>query len=341
MSLNANKPLLYLEFQQRLSVTEEDFQLCRAGANKYSFSLRYSMIRKIIYSAVFLALISTGVTYSQFGQNKKIVTIQLIKSQDKVHPNSLLKVAVKAKVDEGWHINSNKPNEDFLIGTTVASLNQKFPLAKVVFPNPKEITLGFSDKPVSVFEGEFTIGLLVNVDKALPVGNYKIPIQLDYQSCNNQSCMPPTSVKDSIEVSVVDSSTAVGEINQSEFQNIDLSKSPVVKESNENSIASLLDKSGLLIGLLAVFLGGLALNLTPCVYPLIPITIGYFGGQAEGRTSRLFLLGILYVLGMALTYSVIGVVNSLSGAVFGTLLQNPFVIIGVFYPPKTDQPPLL
>ena len=41
------------------------------------------------------------------------------------------------------------------------------------------------------------------------------------------------------------------------------------------------------------FLPGLALNLTPCVYPLIPITIGYFGGQAEGKTSRLVMLGLI------------------------------------------------
>jgi thiol:disulfide interchange protein DsbD len=60
---------------------------------------------------------------------------------------------------------------------------------------------------------------------------------------------------------------------------------------------------------------------------MVPITIGYFGGQAEGKTSRLVLLGLLYMLGMALTYSVVGVITSLSGAVFGSLLQNPIVII--------------
>ncbi len=287
------------------------------------------MIKKFFTSVIILAFLSAGLTSAQFGQESKIVTIQLIKGHDKVHANSLLKVAVKIHVENGWHINSDKPNEDFLIGTKIVSLNEKFPLAKIVFPKAKEITLGFSDKPVSVFEGDFVVGLLINIDKALPVGNYKIPIQLKYQSCNNQSCMPPTSVTDSVEISVVEKSETVGKINQDVFKDVDLSQNAVVEQSNESSIASLLERSGLLIGLLAVFLGGLALNLTPCVYPLIPITIGYFGGQAEGRTSRLFLLGILYVLGMALTYSVIGVVTSLSGAVFGTLLQNTFVVIGI------------
>ncbi|MGA7837026.1 MAG: cytochrome c biogenesis protein CcdA, partial [Ignavibacteriaceae bacterium] len=90
-----------------------------------------------------------------------------------------------------------------------------------------------------------------------------------------------------------------------------------------------LESHGLLIGLLLVFLGGLALNLTPCVYPLIPITIGYFGGQSEGSTKKLFLMGLLFVIGLALTYSVIGVVTALSGAVFGSLLQNTYVILSI------------
>jgi thiol:disulfide interchange protein DsbD len=81
--------------------------------------------------------------------------------------------------------------------------------------------------------------------------------------------------------------------------------------------------------LILVFLGGLALNLTPCVYPLIPITIGYFGGQSEGSTGKLFVMGILFLLGMAVTYSAVGIVTALTGAIFGALLQNTFVILGI------------
>lgn len=71
----------------------------------------------------------------------------------------------------------------------------------------------------------------------------------------------------------------------------------------------------------------MALNLTPCVYPLIPITIGYFGGQAEGKTSRLAMMGLLYVVGIAITYSVIGVVTALTGGILGALLQEWYVLV--------------
>jgi thiol:disulfide interchange protein DsbD len=287
------------------------------------------MIKKFFYIQLVVGLIFFQNTFAQFGGNSSTVKTELIAGQDKVHPNSLLKIAFKAKIENGWHINSDKPNEDFLIGTKVVSLNKKFQLAKVVFPKAKEIPLGFSEKPVSVFEGDIVIGLLINIDKALPLGKYTIPMQLKYQACNDQTCMPPTSVSDSIEISVVDSIVSVASINKEVLKDVNLEEATAIHSQNENSLTSLLEKSGLIFSLLIVFLGGLALNLTPCVYPLIPITVGYFGGQAEGKTGRLFLLGILYVLGMALTYSIIGVITSLSGAVFGTLMQNPFVIIGI------------
>ena len=84
--------------------------------------------------------------------------------------------------------------------------------------------------------------------------------------------------------------------------------------------------------LLGIFAGGMALNLTPCVYPMIPITVSYFGGQAtkggEGR-GRLVVHGLCYMLGLAFTNSLLGVVASLTGGLMGAMLQNPIVLIVV------------
>ena len=287
------------------------------------------MLKKILFPFLVLTAISFVNTSAQFDQNKEVVKIKLESSQKKAARNSLLKVALKVSIEKGWHINSNKPHEDFLISTKVVSTDKRFPLANVEYPNAQDITLGFSDQPVSVFEGDIVINLLINIEKELSPGSYKIPIKVEYQSCNNQTCMPPTSVSDLFEVTVTDETAAATQVNQAETKPSEQAQTHVIQQNDDNTIASTLEKSGLFLSLLIIFLGGLALNLTPCVYPLIPITVGYFGGQSEGRTSKLFLLGILYVLGMALTYSVVGVITALSGAVFGTLLQNSFVIIGI------------
>ena len=143
------------------------------------------------------------------------------------------------------------------------------------------------------------------------------------------SCNAPTSIMDTINVEVADRTIPVNSINEDKFVNIDLSfTTPAAKEKVESDpISNALESQGLFLGLLLVFLGGLALNLTPCVYPLIPITVGYFGGQSEGSTTKLFFMGVLFILGLSVTYSAIGVITSLTGAVFGALLQSPIVIL--------------
>jgi thiol:disulfide interchange protein DsbD len=84
--------------------------------------------------------------------------------------------------------------------------------------------------------------------------------------------------------------------------------------------------------LLGVFLAGLLLNTTPCVYPIIPITIGFFVNQSASqkgkpKISKTFLMALMYVLGMALTYSLLGVIAAKSGGLFGAALQSPIVLI--------------
>ncbi len=81
--------------------------------------------------------------------------------------------------------------------------------------------------------------------------------------------------------------------------------------------------------LLGVMAGGLALNLTPCVYPLIPITVSYFGGKSGLGRGRLALHGVCYMMGLAVTNSLLGVAAALTGGLLGSLLQNPLVLLGV------------
>jgi thiol:disulfide interchange protein DsbD len=79
--------------------------------------------------------------------------------------------------------------------------------------------------------------------------------------------------------------------------------------------------------LLSIFLGGIALNLTPCVYPLVPITVAYFGTRKGQSRFTVALHGVLYVCGLAFTNSVLGVAASLTGGLIGSALQNPVVLV--------------
>lgn len=272
-----------------------------------------------------------------FAQGSDVVKIAVKESSVKVSQGDEFKTTLEITIDQTWHINSQKPNDDFLIPSEITAKGNGVKLIKVIYPEAHNIKLAFSEELVSVYEGTAYAKLTFRVDKNAPVGKQKVLVTLDYQACNDMTCMPPNDVAAEFEIEVtenqskdtsqvaVTSDTDVKDL-ESDFEQLK-KNSQQSQSSDENSIASTLEGSGIFLSLIFVFLAGLALNLTPCVYPLIPITIGYFGGQAEGKTSRLVLLGLLYMLGMALTYSVVGVITSLSGAVFGSLLQNPFVII--------------
>ncbi|MBC8205907.1 MAG: thioredoxin family protein [Kiritimatiellales bacterium] len=105
-------------------------------------------------------------------------------------------------------------------------------------------------------------------------------------------------------------------------------------EQEVKSSSSLLEGKNLWVMILLVLLGGLALNLTPCVLPMIPVNLAIIGAGSEAATKRQgFVRGGVYGLGIALAYGSLGVFAVLTGSKFGTLNASPifnFIIAGVF-----------
>ncbi len=105
----------------------------------------------------------------------------------------------------------------------------------------------------------------------------------------------------------------------------DLRASGPMTSTSDLGIGGLLER-GSWLGIAASFGGGLLTALTPCVYPLIPITVSIFGARQARSRPQAMLLSALYVLGIAVTYSALGVAASLTGQAFGTAMSNPLVV---------------
>ncbi len=91
-------------------------------------------------------------------------------------------------------------------------------------------------------------------------------------------------------------------------------------------------ETGSFIAFLIVFIGGVLSSLTPCVYPMIPITISYVGGKASSKMHG-FILSVFFVLGIAITYSALGLMAAGTGAVFGSAMQSTaamLIVAGIF-----------
>jgi thiol:disulfide interchange protein DsbD len=95
------------------------------------------------------------------------------------------------------------------------------------------------------------------------------------------------------------------------------------------AIGSRLQAGALAVPLLLIFLGGLLTALTPCVYPLIPITVSVFGARQASSRPRALALTSVYVLGIAVMFTSLGVLAALTGRAFGSLLGNPWVVVGL------------
>jgi len=86
-------------------------------------------------------------------------------------------------------------------------------------------------------------------------------------------------------------------------------------------------EKGSWLAFVLVFLGGILTSFTPCVYPVIPITIGYIGGASKGKPWRGLRLSALFALGIAIVYSSLGLLAAATGTLFGAVSGSPIVNI--------------
>ncbi|MFC2088839.1 cytochrome c biogenesis protein CcdA, partial [Calditrichota bacterium] len=276
---------------------------------------------------IFLLIFS----FTLLAQSESHLTAKLLFPVEQMANQSSYHILLEINIADGWHINSNLPLEDFLIATEVTfDQVDGVTFGRVKYTEPELKDFAFSENKMSVYEGKIyaqtTITLLPNIQSE------KITISgaVYYQACDDQSCLAPTEYIFSKQIKVAANISDVISANQELFDLVlpqfQETKSIVEKYK---SLADVIAESGMIYAFIFIFIGGLALNLTPCVYPLIPITISYFGGQSEGKKGGLVLRAIIYVLGMSITYSVLGVVASLTGGLLGAALQNPFVLIFV------------
>ena len=252
------------------------------------------------------------------------VRVEVIHGQDRYQADREFPVLFRLNITKPWYIHAAEKGESALIPTSLAF--QKTPgleITNVTFPQPEKKKFEFSPQPIDVLSGEILVRATLRVQQKAPMGKHVIQGHLSYQACAGAQCRMPEEIPVSLSVNVVPPDTVVTLHNQDLF----LSKRPSPKP--EKGSGPFRPETGFFLTLLGIFLGGLALNLTPCVYPLIPITVSFFSGRKQMSAGHTLLHVLLYMCGLALTNSILGLSAALSGGLLGSALQHPWVLIFV------------
>jgi DsbC/DsbD-like thiol-disulfide interchange protein len=156
------------------------------------------------------------------GQNPRpVVEARMVLGASAAHANTSVRAAVIAQVAPGYHLNDNHPTLDYLIPTEVKLKAPKgLSVERVVYPKGQPRRFAFSDLPLSVYEGTFGVGVVLQVGRKVLPGVYTLLGNFAYQACNDHACLPPTSVPLTLAVKVVPRRVALKSVNADEFSRI-------------------------------------------------------------------------------------------------------------------------
>jgi len=232
------------------------------------------------------------------------------------------------EIARGWHINAHRPNEPFLIPTNIVlTLPPGVAADPLTFPPPDKKTFAFAPgKQLLVYEGKVGITTALSVPADYQGQQLRIHAELRYQACNDTNCLPPTTAERELVLPISDTISPPAPTPAASGASAPGTTAP---GATHFDVGLWMAQRGLAVTLGLVALLGLGLNLTPCVYPLISVTVAYFGSQTRQRSASVFGMAVLYVLGITTSFAVLGVAAALSGSLFGAALQEPLVLIGI------------
>jgi DsbC/DsbD-like thiol-disulfide interchange protein len=171
-----------------------------------------------------LAVFCCGLTLH--GQNPPQAATSVVKphgyvSLEPVPRGKEFEVAVVVEIARGYHMNSHKPTDPYLIPTTVTPQTPAgFQLLDTIYPQGKLEKFAFSpDTPLDVYSGSVTILMRLSARSNAAQGSVSIPITLRYQACNDSACLPPVKVPVDVKLEVANASAKARQIHPEIFAN--------------------------------------------------------------------------------------------------------------------------
>ena len=262
-----------------------------------------------------------------FSQYKSPVTLSA-KIESNTRAGEVAKVVVIAEMDSEWKIYALRDQGEGPIATRVTVLGDII----------KDSGLVEEDEPIEKYDDGFLTETKTHqggavfvapilLKKDISPGDYNLEVVVLFQVCNESLCYPPKEEFITLPITI-DS----GEPREERSEIVLVAD--VFDKSGNINLEAAIDQGFFSFVLLAISMGFLAL-LTPCVFPMIPITVSFFTQQGESRQGKPLKNAIIYTLGIIATFSILGFILALTLGASGAnqLASNPWVnlFIGVLF----------
>ena len=277
-------------------------------------------MKQILISVLFLL----SPLFSQF---QSPVTLSA-KIESNARAGEVAKVVVTAEMDSEWKIYALRDQGEGPIATRVTVLGDII----------KDSGLVEEDEPIEKYDDGFLTETKTHqggavfvapilLKKDISPGDYNLEVVVLFQVCNESLCYPPKEEFITLPITI-DS----GEPREERSEIVLVTD--VFDKSGNINLEAAIDQGFFSFVLLAISMGFLAL-LTPCVFPMIPITVSFFTQQGESRQGKPLKNAIIYTLGIIATFSILGFILALTLGASGAnqLASNPWVnlFIGVLF----------
>jgi len=233
---------------------------------------------------------------------KDISQFKIINSEVKSSPGKSVQIQIEARLPKGFHLYADQLKLQKTEPNTYQMGQLKIkPETEFFDKHSQKNRAGFLDYGIISFQ--------IESPEKIFVDEQKINFDLRYQICSDQICYLPKT--ESLSFKLVYNVLPKAEKKSSDlFSNLE-------SEFSKN----------IYWAFVLVFLAGILTSFTPCIFPMIPITLSVLGHDAEKNTRlQNFLKSLIYVHGIAFTYSILGVVAAMTGSLFGSALSNKYVL---------------
>ncbi len=317
--------------------------------------------------ALLLGLFVAGITPRTAAQGENPIAWSLASPRDlKVKPGAQFEIVLTATIDEGWHLYSTTQPTGGPTPTRITlPPGQPFTLAAApAGPEPKREHDPNFGMETEFYESSAVFSLPIQVASTAPAGRQRVEVHVRFQTCNDRLCLPPKTDKLAVEVAVVGAppasaapgATAPAPTSAAPESSVPAtvgktvgkpaSGSPEPVTPAREGAAAVAQGAPIAFGAagqtgdlwafiwLAMTVGALSL-LTPCVFPMVPITVSYFTNHAAGSRRAAVGNAFVYSIGIILTFTALGMLLALVVGASGLnrFAANPWInllIAGIF-----------